>query len=64
MALYGGEDRIGFFRGNDGDELSFVGHVKRIEPQQFTGPANSLMDGNFLFFYFKTQTARVGQFDQ
>ena len=47
--LEGVECDVGEFRGNDGDELTFVGDVKGIEAEEFAGAANLVTHGDLFF---------------
>jgi len=37
MGTHGGQQLVGHLGRADGDELAFVGHVQRVQAQQFAG---------------------------
>src|ERR1039457_6165623 len=46
VSAHGGEHGRGRLGRNDGDELAFVGHIERVEAEQFAGAADHFADGD------------------
>ena len=46
VRAHGGQQRVGRFGGTNGNELAFVGHVERIQPEQFAGGGHLRQHGN------------------
>src|ERR1039458_2645279 len=45
MPAHGGEYRFGRRRRDDGDQLPLVGYIKRVQAQNFAGPAHAVVYG-------------------
>ena len=64
MCLHGGENGVGIFRRDDGQELPFIGDVERVEPKDFAGAFDLFADRDLGFVKANADAGALRDFAQ